>query len=518
VPIAFPPPVEEFIERIGGRRRAAIAGVGLAAVLVILGLSRVASRPSFVPVFNDLPLESVTKITTKLDEAGIPYRLEKGGSELQVPSTELARARVALAAEGLPNKGRPGLELFDQPSWGMTDFAQRINYRRALEGELERTIGKMTGVESAQVHLAMDETRSFQTDARPKQASIVLRLRSGASAGPDVVRGVQHLVSSGVDGMVSDGVTVLDDTGRMLSAPNEPGSVEALTSRQLGMQREVETYLENKARQIVGDVVGPASARIKVAAEINFDRVERTVQTVDPDGQVVQSEQKAQIIPGAQGGAGSNNTNIAYENSHSMESFTGATGNVKRLSVAVVVDEKRVAKGDTAVYVPRTAAELAQIETMVRNAVGLDASRGDVVSVVSMRFAASLPPQAEPSPTTWTIVSDYRNELITLVALLLAAFVALRVLRSLRPADPVLASGKAVPELSAGEDEMDDFPAGDEDELDALEAGATPKLAAVPAQRMISNTNTRTRNEVLKTVQERPDVASRLVRAWLKEA
>jgi flagellar M-ring protein FliF len=186
--------------------------------------------------------------------------------------------------------------------------------------------------------------------------------------------------------------------------------------------------------------------------------------------------------------------------------------------VAVVVDEKRVAKGDTAVYVPRTAAELAQIETMVRNAVGLDASRGDVVSVVSMRFAASLPPQAEPSPTTWTIVSDYRNELITLVALLLAAFVALRVLRSLRPADPVLASGKAVPELSAGEDEMDDFPAGDEDELDALEAGATPKLAAVPAQRMITNTNTRTRNEVLKTVQERPDVASRLVRAWLKEA
>jgi flagellar M-ring protein FliF len=290
------------------------------------------------------------------------------------------------------------MELFDQPSWGMTDFTQRINYRRALEGELERTIGKMTGIASAQVHLAMDETRSFQTDDRPKQASVVLRLRSGASAGPDVVTGIQHLVSSSVDGLVSDGVTVLDDSGRMLSAPNEPGSVEALTSRQLGMQREVESYLETKAQQIVDEVVGPSSARIKVAAQINFDRVERTVQKVDPDGQVVQTEQKAEIIPGAQGGAGSNNTNIAYENSRSMESFTGATGNVKRLSVAVVVDEKRVPKGDTAVYQPRSAAELTQIETLVRNAVGADPARGDLVSVVSMRFSQPPAPGPDPGP------------------------------------------------------------------------------------------------------------------------
>lgn len=514
--LVLSPPIEEFIERIGGRRRAAIAAVGLLTVVLILGLSRLASRPTYVPVFRDLALESVSKITAKLDETGIPYRLENGGTTLEVPTTDLARARVALAAEGLPDKGRPGLELFDQPSWGMTDFAQRINYRRALEGELERTIGKMTGVESAQVHLAMDETHTFQADNRPKEASVVLRLGSGAAAGPDVVRGIQHLVSSSVDGLVSDGVTVLDDTGRMLSAPNEPGSVEALTSRQLGMQREVESYLENKARQIVGEVVGPANARIKVAAEINFDRIERTVQTLDPDGQVVQSEQKAEIIPGAQGGAGSNNTNIAYENSRSMESFTGATGNVKRLTVAVVVDEARVPKGDTAVYQPRTAAELAQIETLVRNAVGLDATRGDVVSVVSMRFTGNPPPAPEPTPTVWTMLSEYRSELVTLFALLLVAFVSLRVVRTLRPAQ-VEAIAAAEEPQQLENDELDALPPGEDEEMEALVEG-TPAFGSIAARRMIPSANARTRNEVLQTVLDRPEVASRLVRAWLREA
>jgi flagellar M-ring protein FliF len=518
VALALPAPVEEAIERIGGRRRAAIAAVGLVTVLLILGVSRLASRPTYVPVFNDLPLESVSKITAKLDEAAIPYRLENGGSTLQVPSTEVARARVALASAGLPDTGRPGMELFDQPSWGMTDFTQRINYRRALEGELERTIGKMTGIESAQVHLAMDETRSFQTDDRPKQASVVLRLRNGASAGPDVVTGIQHLVSSSVDGLVSDGVTVLDDSGRMLSAPNEPGSLAALTSRQLGMQREVESYLETKAQQIVDEVVGPSSAQIKVAAQINFDRVERTVQTVDPDGQVVQTEQKAEIIPGPQGGAGSNNTNIAYENSRSMESFTGATGNVKRLSVAVVVDEKRIPKGDSAIYQPRSAAELAQIETLVRNAVGADPARGDLVSVVSMRFSQPPAPEAEPAPTVLTVVSDYRSELVTIIALLLVAFVALRVVRTLRaPVQPALAAAQLPAQL--GEDDLDPeaLPAGVAEEAEALEE-QNPRLDPIPARRMIPTTNSRTRNEVLQTVLERPEVASRLVRAWLREA
>jgi flagellar M-ring protein FliF len=233
---------------------------------------------------------------------------------------------------------------------------------------------------------------------------------------------------------------------------------------------------------------------------------------------VVQTEQKAEIIPGAQGGAGSNNTNIAYENSRSMESFTGATGNVKRLSVAVVVDEKRVPKGDTAVYQPRSAAELTQIETLVRNAVGADPARGDLVSVVSMRFSQPPAPEPDPAPTVLTVVSDYRSELVTIIALLVIAFVALRVVKTLRaPMQPALAAAQTPPLLDADDLEPEALPAGVAEEAEALEEGI-PRLDPVPARRMIPTTNSRTRNEVLQTVLERPEVASRLVRAWLREA
>jgi flagellar M-ring protein FliF len=197
-----------------------------------------------------------------------------------------------------------------------------------------------------------------------------------------------------------------------------------------------------------------------------------------------------------------------------MESFTGATGNVKRLTVAVVVDEKRVPKGDTAIYQPRTAAELAQIQTLVSNAVGLDMSRGDVVSVVSMRFTGPPPPEAEPAPTVWTLLSEYRSELLTLITLLVVAFVSLRVVRSLRaPLQPVLV--EETPELP-GAEELDALPSGEDEEMEAEEEG--PKIEPIPARRMIPSANTRTRNEVLQTVLDRPEVASRLVRAWLREA
>jgi flagellar M-ring protein FliF len=191
---------------------------------------------------------------------------------------------------------------------------------------------------------------------------------------------------------------------------------------------------------------------------------------------------------------------------------------VTRLSVAVVVDEKRVPKGDTAVYQPRSAAELTQIETLVRNAVGADPARGDLVSVVSMRFSQPPAPEPDPAPTVLTVVSDYRSELVTIIALLVIAFVALRVVKTLRaPMQPALAAAQTPPLLDADDLEPEALPAGVAEEAEALEEGI-PRLDPVPARRMIPTTNSRTRNEVLQTVLERPEVASRLVRAWLREA
>ena len=280
----MPEGMRDLIERLGGWRRILTLAVGVGAIALIVGVSRWATAPTYVPMFTSISLEESAKITDGLTQAGILYRLERGGADVLVAATDLARARVAVAKDGgLPNAGRPGMELFDQPAYAMTDFTQRINYRRALEGELERTIGKMRGVETAQVHLAIQETSTFRSAANPPTASVVLKLRSGADPPADVVRGIAQLVASSVDRLQSEDVTVVDDAGRLLSQPADRTSVAGLTSRQLEVQQEMENHFRQKAEEIVGQVVGRDNARVQVAASMNFDRVERTTQTMDPD-------------------------------------------------------------------------------------------------------------------------------------------------------------------------------------------------------------------------------------------
>jgi flagellar M-ring protein FliF len=526
LPITLPPALEPLVLRLGGPRRAAIAAVGLATVLLILGLSRWATAPTFVPLFSAMPLETSAEVTQRLREEGISFRLEQGGTQVLVASTDVARARVSLAQGGLPTSGRPGLELFDQPSWGMTDFAQRINYRRALEGELERTIGKMRGVDHAQVHLALSEQSTFRAAERPVEASVVLRLRGGQTPTQDVVQGIQHLVASSVDGLENQKVTVLDESGRLLSIPDEPGSLAALSNRQLTVQREVESYLERRAEEMLAQVVGAGNVRVRVAATVNFDRVERTTESVDPDRQVVATEQRSEIIPGPQGGAGSTTTSANYENSRSMESFSGAIGNVKKLSVAVLVNEKPVADPAAAVAAgavatePRTDQELAQIEALVRGAVGADPARGDVVSVASLAFSSPAP-LVRPAPDLWTILEQVQRPGLTLLALLIAAFVALRALRLLKqpefaPVAAALAAGDEPVAALENPDAAGELEPGEETEL--LPAGEPDALELALRASRVPSANVRTRAEVVRWIEDQPDVAVRVVRSWLREA
>jgi flagellar M-ring protein FliF len=492
---------QQMFDRIGGARRAMTLAVGVLAVGLIYGVSKWATAPEWVPVLNGLSIETVGTVTDKLDQAGIKYKLERGGTDVSVATGDLARARVTIARDGLPTAGRPGLELFDQPSWSMTDFTQRINYRRALEGELERTIGKMRGVEGAQVHIALHESSSFRSGNTPIEASVVLKT-SQQSPPREVVEGIRHLVASSVDGLENDRVTIVDDSGRLLSSPNEPGSLAGLSSRQLGVQREVEGYLETRAEDLIGQIVGRGNARVQVAAAVNFDRVERTTQTMDPDKQVAQQEQKAEIVPGQQGGAGSSNTATTYENSKSVETFSNAIGSLRRLSVAVLVNERMTGTADKPAFTARTPAELARIDTLVRSAVGFDSTRGDVVSVVSVPFTIPVPAAPEPEVKTniLTKVREYEKPVLNIVALALAFVIALLALRSLRA--PATAAGGQ----TSGQPSLAAAPAG-------APGGELPRMMperALPANAMM-------RDRVVATVEEQPEVAARLLRSWMKE-
>lgn len=516
----MPDGLRDLIDRLGGWRRIATLGVGLGAIALIVGVSRWATAPAYVPLFNAISLEESAKITDGLTQAGIVFRLERGGADVLVAAQDLARARVAVAKDGsLPNAGRPGLELFDQPAYAMTDFTQRINYRRALEGELERTIGKMRGIESAQVHLAIHETSTFRSAATPATASVVLKLKNGEDPPADVVRGISQLVASSVDRLESENVTVVDDSGRLLSTPADRNSVAGLTSRQLEVQTEMEDHYRLKAEEIVGQVVGRGNARVQVAASMNFDRVERTTQVMDPDKQVTATEQKAEIVPGAQGGAGSSNQAITYENSKSTEVFAPAAGTVKRITVAVLVNDKQTGTGDSARFEKRSVEEIARLDTLVRNAVGFDSARGDQVSVVSVPFAVPALPEApvEVPPTVLQKVQQNQTLILNASALLFAFVIGFMSLKSLRAStkpgeQPALSASAQMHLPSIERFDASALHPGDSSVEDPSRAvKMLPELAALQA-------NQETKQRVATTVEKQPEIATKMMKAWLKEA
>ncbi len=506
----MPPALDQLLDRIGGVRRLAILGVGVVALLAIFGLSRWATKPEMVPAFSGVPLESVGKMTDALDAAGVTYALERGGTDIMVATTDLARARVVLASAGLPTQGRPGMELFDQPSWGMTDFAQKINYRRALEGELERTISTMKGIERAQVHLAIKETQAFRRAGdTPAEASVVVKLRNGQRPDADVVRGISQLVASSIDNLEAQRVAVLDDGGRLLSRMLDANDPASLSSAQLEQQRAVEEHLAEKASAMVNQIVGLGNATVSVAADLSFDQVERVSQVVDPEKQALSTEQKAEITPGTDGGAGSTNVASSYDNSRTVETIKAATGAVKRLTVSVLVKDRMDAKG---VSTTRPQAELDQIAALVRNAVGFDSTRGDLVKVVSTAFeGVTVVPPESTSESVLRTVQQFQRPALGLAGLAIAMVIALMLLKSLKAqsADAramAIAAGRT-PQFNSVGQPMAQLP-------ENTNSNANPNVVYQPVQMPVNPLKER----VVATAEAYPDVSAKILRNWMRSA
>lgn len=502
----MPPAMQQLLDRIGGPQRAGILAVGVAAAIAILSLARWAAQPEMVPAFSGIPIESVGKMTDALDAAGVPYTLERGGTQLSVAATDVARARVVLAGSGLPASGRPGMELFDQPSWGMTDFAQKINYRRALEGELERTIGQMKGIERAQVHLAIKETQTFRRAAdSPSEASVVVKLRNGQRPEQDVVRGIASLVASSVDNLEAQRVAVLDDAGRLLSRTSDASDPASLSSAQLEQQLAMESHLTDKASTLLAPIVGVGNAQVSVAATLSFDQVERMSQVVDPEKQALSTEQRAEIVPGSEGGAGSTNIATSFDNSRTVETIKTATGTVRRLTVSVLVKDKADPKGKP---LPRTPEELAQLSALVKTAVGFDSTRGDQVTVVSAPFEAGAALAGETTgEKVLRTVQQVQKPALGLAGLALVVVIALVMMKSLRStaanAAPAALGSGAGTALAAGGTAAAQLP-----EQVETPAGPPPEPIKMPANPL--------QERVVATAEAYPDVSAKILRTWIR--
>ena len=527
----MPPALLSLFDKIGGPRRATILLVGLAAAVGVFGLARWASAPTWIPAFADVPIGDVGPLTDRLTQAGVEFKLGSGGGTVLVKSDDVPKARVALARAGvLPSTDRPGFELFDQPSWGQTDLTQQVNYQRALAGELERTIGGMRGIKSAKVQIVMNSAENYGVAPLPAEASVVLEPQGTDAIGPDVVRGIARTVAASVEGLTTDHVTIVDDAGRTLSEGDEEGSMTSLSSRQLSVQMETEKGLREKVEKLLAPVLGAGNARVQVNATLSFDRVERSSVTVNPDKQAVATEQKSEVIPGAEGGAASVQSAASYSNSTATESVSSAVGSLKRLSVAVLLATPAPAAATAGangaaapISAPVDSAALrTQVETLVKSAVGFDEARGDVVTVSMLPFVPKPTlPDAAP-PTTIETLQSVQRPALSALGILFAFIIAMLTLRAAgkttesvtqlagagMPAGYFPGEGGGNAATFAAQFQSAGQPGG------ALPGGQPFPQRSVP---MIHVPNNPMRDQVLASVEQQPEVAAKLMRAWLRD-
>jgi flagellar M-ring protein FliF len=393
--------------------------VGVVAVLSILGfgsLIMLSNRIDYKPLFANLSNEDTGEIVKKLKEQKVSYRIAADGKAILVPSNKVYDLRISLASEGLPQGGGVGFEIFDRKNFGMTEFVQKLNYQRALQGELSRTIMQIAGVEHARVHLAIPEKSLFKDNEKLPTASIVLQMKSGRLVRESEVQGIVHLVASSVEGMDPEQVTVLDSRGKIMSRSGPADVTGKMTSTMMETQRSYEKNLEERLQSLLDRAVGSGKSVARVSTVLNFNQVEKVEERYDPNAKVIRSEQRTEQkdgttlttsgIPGVQPNTGKTNAvpltavggskrdeTMNYEINRSSSKIIEPVGTLTKLSVAILVDGKyepgaavKSGKAAKPKYIPRSPEELQKIEALVKSAAGYNIDRGDQLTVVNIPF------------------------------------------------------------------------------------------------------------------------------------
>jgi flagellar M-ring protein FliF len=359
--------------------------VALAALISVIAFSTWLRRDAMAVLFTNLSPEDAQVALEELAKQNVKAELTNGGATIMVPEPEVSRLRVDLAAKGVPSSGVVGFEIFDGQQYGLTEFLQDVNFKRALEGELTKTIEGLQGIASARIHLVLPKPSIFRKLATEPTASVVLGLGRGTRLTEHQITGIQSLVAGSVEGLSVDNVTVLDQRGNVLST-SRTDDMYGHTQGQLALKQEVEAYLADKAQSLLTGVLGDGRSLVRVDATLNFEKIDTERTTFDPDNPVIRSEERQE----ATGGDGSSVTN--YEISQTVERIVGETGGIKSISVAVFVDGNYAPgeDGKPGAYQPRGDAELDQLKRIVQTAVGLNATRGDQIEVVNMQFQPQL--------------------------------------------------------------------------------------------------------------------------------
>ncbi|MBP8646427.1 MAG: flagellar M-ring protein FliF [Syntrophobacteraceae bacterium] len=463
-------------------------------LLVLLGslgfLAYTINRTDYSPLYARLSEEDLAAVVSTLKAKKIPYRLT--GNSVDVPKESLHETRLLMASEGVPKGSGVGYEIFDQQKLGSTEFVQKINYQRALQGELARTINRMNEVQESRVHLVLPAESVFVADQKPPSAAVVLKLRSGARLEQQQIQGIVNLVASAVQGLTEDKVTVMSTDGQVLFKKNAVDNTFQMTSLQVQLKTNLEEDLKRKVQSLLEQVVGANRVSTRVSADLDFNQVRVTEETYDPDSVVIRSQQRS--VESAQGGEAGAKGNpdapinvegqlmksaspgqqktsnrqretVNYEINHVSRQITHAPGNIKKLSVAVILDGPYEMKPNqegkpVPTFVGRTPEQIKSIEDLVKKAVGYNESRGDQITVSNIPFATEFSgSDFVQGENRWLrMAKEHQKIILNLVLIVLAFLFIIRPFmrkfrdltaeagRSREPA-PAALPGRAVPGL-----------------------------------------------------------------------
>ncbi|TKJ42224.1 flagellar M-ring protein FliF [candidate division LCP-89 bacterium B3_LCP] len=521
----LPDQLKSTFERFSATQKITLISLSAATVAVIIILMIWANRPQYTILFSNLSSTDAAKIRDQLQDEKVNYQLRDGGSTILVPKDRMYDLRLQLASEGVPSQVGTGYEIFDRTNLGMSDFVQKLNYKRALETELARTVSSLSEVDQARVHVVMPEPALFREDEKQTTASVVLKLRGRSRLREEQIRGINILVARSVEGLDAENVTILDSHGNLLSGWGSPDPMLGLTSTQMELQQKVESQLASKTQSMLDGVLGPGRSIVRISSELDFQTIERTSETYDPESSVVRSEERTESSSKGTGAPQTKeeNTLSNYEINKTVERLVNSGGSILRLSVAVMVDGiYSQAEDGSMEYAPRADEEMTSLENMVKGALGLREDRGDVLEITNIAFDRETFTDVSE---TWAM-AQYQDLAITLlpkVILGVVLFMLLFMLRGFLKKQHTIAKNVLQRDQTF-------LPEGETRTAQLLPGrmGAGSGTESKPAKVELPSLDSEVSEEaltakartdqIMEFAKEKPEVATQLLRSWLVES